>query len=149
MGGVVRDVPTPLGWDELRLRSALIVEEVAELLCALAGRDDLAPDLKAHLATTLADLRAVAVPGVADMGNVAKELADVEYVLHGTAHYCGVDLDLAVEVVHESNMAKAHGPRREDGKRLKPEGWQPPDMSRVVGPAPGDVMEARAEGLAA
>ena len=29
-------------------------------------------------------------------------------------------------------MDKAGGPKRADGKQLKPEGWQPADLGRVL-----------------
>ncbi len=37
--------------------------------------------------------------------------------------------------VHRSNMAKVGGPIRGDGKRLKPEGWTPPDVAGVLAAA--------------
>jgi predicted HAD superfamily Cof-like phosphohydrolase len=29
-------------------------------------------------------------------------------------------------------MAKAGGPKRADGKQLKPEGWTPPDLAPIL-----------------
>ncbi len=66
--------------------------------------------------------------------HVAKELADVVYVVYGTAHALGIILDRALERVHTSNMTKLSGPRREDGKLLKPPGYESPDLSDVVWP---------------
>lgn len=65
--------------------------------------------------------------------DVAKELADVLYVVYGTALVYGIDLDWAFQKVHESNMSKL-GPDgkpiyREDGKVLKGPNYAPPDMS--------------------
>jgi predicted HAD superfamily Cof-like phosphohydrolase len=34
--------------------------------------------------------------------------------------------------VHRANLAKAGGPRRADGKLLKPPGWQPADVTAVL-----------------
>lgn len=64
--------------------------------------------------------------------HVAKELADLVYVCYGTAHGLGINLDVALERVHETNMAKANGPRRADGKVLKPPGWKAPDMADAI-----------------
>lgn len=63
---------------------------------------------------------------------LAKELADLVYVTVGLAVECGIPLDKVWDEVHASNMAKI-GPDgkfvvREDGKILKPEGWQKPDI---------------------
>lgn len=65
--------------------------------------------------------------------HLAKELADVVIVSFGTARVAGINLDRAVEIVHEDNMAKlAAGTVRADGKLVKPEGWPQPDMSEAV-----------------
>lgn len=66
---------------------------------------------------------------------VARELADVVYVAYGTAHALGIDLDAALLEVHRANMSKAGGPRRADGKALKPPGFRAPDMSAAVAAA--------------
>ena len=71
-----------------------------------------------------------------DLENVAKELADIIYIVCGTAASYGIPLDLVFDEVHKSNMAKL-GPDgkpkfREDGKVLKPEGWQAPDIKSIL-----------------
>jgi predicted HAD superfamily Cof-like phosphohydrolase len=63
---------------------------------------------------------------------LAKEMADLIYVILGTAVSFGIDMGPVFEAVHASNMAKAGGPVRSDGKRLKPQGWQPPDIAKVL-----------------
>lgn len=63
---------------------------------------------------------------------IAKEMADVLYVVIGTAVSFGIDLEPVFAAVHESNMRKVGGPVGENGKRLKPEGWQPPDIAAVL-----------------
>ena len=62
----------------------------------------------------------------------AKELCDLIYVAIGTAIELGIDLEPVWEVVHESNMAKEAGNTNEAGKLLKPEGWQYPDVKKVL-----------------
>lgn len=73
-----------------------------------------------------------------DIENVAKELADIIYIVCGTAASYGIPLDTVFDEVHKSNMAKL-GPdgrpkRREDGKILKPDGWTPPDIKSILWP---------------
>lgn len=67
---------------------------------------------------------------------IAKEMADLVYVVYGAAVALGIDLDKAVQIVHQSNMSKVwHDgkPRvRLDGKILKPPSYQPPGMDDVV-----------------
>lgn len=109
--------------ERIQLRIDLIEEEcVRELLPALR-------ELKGY------------VSGQADqeslrplLAHVAKELADVMTVTLGCALELGMThvFEKVWRVVHESNMAKANGPVRADGKRLKPEGWKPPNVYRAV-----------------
>ena len=56
-------------------------------------------------------------------------LIDLIYVSAGRLIALGVDGDAVWELVHVANMAKADGPVREDGKRLKPPGWTHPDIA--------------------
>jgi predicted HAD superfamily Cof-like phosphohydrolase len=37
-----------------------------------------------------------------------------------------------MQLVHRANLQKAGGPRRNDGKLLKPPGWQPADVKSVI-----------------
>ena len=62
-------------------------------------------------------------------------LIDILVVTIGALHSIGVDVAGAWSEVHASNMSKvdpATGAvlRREDGKILKPEGWQPPNLKQ-------------------
>ena len=71
-----------------------------------------------------------------DIVEVADALADIIYFCYGTAVEYGIDLEPVFEEVHQSNMAKLFPdgkPRsRQDGKTIKPEGWLPPDIARVL-----------------
>jgi predicted HAD superfamily Cof-like phosphohydrolase len=68
----------------------------------------------------------------AALEDVARELADVVYVAYGTALALGIDLEVALGEVHRANMSKVDGPRRADGKVLKPDGFVAPDMSAAI-----------------
>lgn len=59
-------------------------------------------------------------------------LCDLVYVTLGAAVAAGVDLDGHFEEVHRANMTKLTGPKRKDGKIMKPEGWKPPDHEKIV-----------------
>lgn len=72
-----------------------------------------------------------------DIVGVADALADIMYVVSGMALVYGIDLDAVFEEVHRSNMNKL-GPDgkpiyRDDGKVTKPEGWEPPNIAKVLG----------------
>lgn len=71
-----------------------------------------------------------------DLVEVADALADMVYVIYGTACEYGIPLDAVLDEVHESNMSKL-GPdgtpvRRADGKVLKGVAFRPPDVRRVL-----------------
>lgn len=59
-------------------------------------------------------------------------MCDIEVVVHNTSNAMGIDLEPFFDVVHKSNMEKAGGPLREDGKRLKPPGWKPPPIEEML-----------------
>ena len=74
---------------------------------------------------------------VGDMVEVLDALADIGYILAGTIINHGMQhiYDNAFNEVHRSNMAKlVDGKviRREDGKVLKPEGWQAPQLAQFL-----------------
>ena len=92
--------------EELKLREELIREECNELLEALQKKD---------------------------FENIAKEIVDVLVVTIGAASSIGYDLTPLWDLVHESNMAKAGGPKDPNtGKQLKPEGWQKPNILKEL-----------------
>lgn len=67
-----------------------------------------------------------------DLVEAIDGLCDLLCVTYGAAAEFGVDLAPFWNEVHRTNMAKAGGPMREDGKRLKPPGWQPPDIAGIL-----------------
>lgn len=110
--------PTPPDLALLTLRRTLIREEVAEVeeeWTALETR-----------------LRAGETVPAADLAPLAHEFADLLYVTYGALDALGIDADAVFAEVHRTNLSKLGGPRRADGKQLKPEGWRPADVRRVL-----------------
>ena len=99
---------------ELAFRMTLLGEEMAEVQQAAA-------ELGAKL------------PGaeVADVFPLAHELIDLLYVAYGALLALGINPDVAFAEIHRANMLKVTGPRRADGKQLKPEGWRAADLRGV------------------
>ncbi|WP_425954577.1 hypothetical protein [Xylanimonas sp. McL0601] len=110
--------PQVPGPDRLELRETLLREEFAEVLEQLA-----------RLRALAADDEPAGLPEVAAL---AHELADLLYVTYGALLSLGVPADAVFAEVHRANLAKAAGPRRADGKQLKPEGWRPPNVEAVL-----------------
>lgn len=67
-----------------------------------------------------------------DLVEAIDGMCDVLCVIYGTAAEFGVDLAPFWDEVHRTNMAKQGGPVREDGKRLKPPGWEPPQIAAIL-----------------
>jgi predicted HAD superfamily Cof-like phosphohydrolase len=94
----------------IKLRIALIEEEVQELIVAL---------------------------GNADIVEVADALTDILYVTYGAGHAFGIDLDACFDEVQDSNMSKLGEDGkpiyREDGKVMKGPGYFHPNLKKVLG----------------
>jgi predicted HAD superfamily Cof-like phosphohydrolase len=71
-----------------------------------------------------------------DVVAYADAVADLLYVVYGTADEAGIDADAVFAEVHRSNMSKvgADGKvlKRADGKILKPDTYSPPDVESVL-----------------
>jgi predicted HAD superfamily Cof-like phosphohydrolase len=83
-----------------------------------------------------------------DVAAVAKELADLLYVVYGTAVSCGIDMEPVFEEVHRSNMSKVGGHKRADGKWVKPPGYSPACLGPILAAqSPGVSEGAPGSGL--
>jgi len=98
-------VPTVVDRRTRELRVKLIQEEFDELKEALAAED---------------------------LSSIAKEIADLLYVVYGTAVSYGIDMDPVFREVHRSNMTKVGGYKREDGKWVKPTTYSPALIDPIV-----------------
>ncbi|RZU36046.1 putative HAD superfamily Cof-like phosphohydrolase [Streptomyces sp. BK022] len=126
------------GRDELiALRFALITEEAQEVLEALlnyAKTKIMDDHFEAHPEATITGLHVVEAPRRYEA--LAKELADLLYVVYGTADLLEIPLEAVFAEVHRSNMSKV-GPageviRREDGKILKPDTYREADVHGAI-----------------
>jgi predicted HAD superfamily Cof-like phosphohydrolase len=108
--------PTDLNEETKRLRVRLIKEEFDELKEAMVG---------------------------GDLAAVAKEMADLLYVVYGTAVSYGIDMDPVFREVHRSNMSKVGGYKREDGKWVKPATYSPARIEPILAEQAPVQSEAR------
>jgi predicted HAD superfamily Cof-like phosphohydrolase len=108
------------------LRERLIREEFEEVMEEFAL-------IRAHQSRGYRSAREV----YEDIARLAKELADVEVVVQGTALEFGIPLDRVYAEVHRSNMSKlgADGKplRRHDGKVLKGPNYSEADTMSAIG----------------
>ncbi len=103
----IHNAPTPSVPNEATqiLRSRLIQEEFEELQEAMQSQD---------------------------LPAMAKELADLLYVVYGTAVSLGIDMEPVFKEVHRSNMSKVGGYKREDGKWIKPPTYSPASLDEII-----------------
>lgn len=102
---VVNDSPVDLDENTKQLRVSLIGEEFQELINAM---------------------------NVNNIIEIADGLADLLYVVYGTAVSYGIDLEAIFEEVHKSNMTKIGGYKRTDGKWIKPGTYIPPNLKPIL-----------------
>jgi predicted HAD superfamily Cof-like phosphohydrolase len=67
-----------------------------------------------------------------DLAGIAKEMADLLYVVYGTAVSYGIHMDPVFREVHRSNMSKVGGYKREDGKWVKPPTYSPAAIEPIL-----------------
>lgn len=107
--GSIPVIPSIPRRDILAIRRTLIREEYEEVMTAFDQLED-----------------------EEGLVGLAHELADLLYVVYGTYAAMGIDADLVYAEIHEANMRKLGGPRRADGKLLKPADWLPADVAGVI-----------------
>lgn len=120
------------------LRAKLIMEEAVETVAALGF------DVDAHIMDPTITRLGNDGPDADIVGDFYKRydeyhpldyidgLCDLTYVVMGGAVNAGINLQPHFDEVHAANMRKLAGPKREDGKQLKPEGWVGPDHQKVL-----------------
>lgn len=108
-GAMINIDPTIVDDQTALLRKNLIIEEQKELFDAIDQKD---------------------------IKQIAKETADLLYVVYGLAVTCGIPINQVFAEVHRSNMSKLTKEgevlRREDGKVLKSEQYTPANLDFLV-----------------
>jgi predicted HAD superfamily Cof-like phosphohydrolase len=126
VGQPIGEKPAVPSDERVRLRLSLVAEEFFELLTAtgLGSKWDAVLDAQDSIKDAIKEFPIIKV----DMPGFIDALADLDYVIEGARIEFGVDGGPIAAEVHRANMTKAGGPLRPDGKRLKPEGFKPPDI---------------------
>tara|TARA_R110001606_G_C15339455_1_gene646396 strand:- start:228 stop:647 length:420 start_codon:yes stop_codon:yes gene_type:complete len=106
----------------LELRLNLIREESQEVM--------------EELVNMIMDVERGASVTAVSRGRLLKELCDLQYVLSGTAVSLGLNIEVAFNRVHDSNMSKlgedGKPVYREDGKIIKGKNYRPPNLGDLV-----------------
>jgi len=129
----------------VRLRAKLVMEEAFELLEAVFSLNKVTEQDKEELRKGNGGSYAMArsvIDGImnncpidVDMVEVADACGDIDYVVEGTRLAFGINGKPIADEVQRTNMAK-FGPgswvRESDGKQMKPPGWEPPDIAKLL-----------------
>jgi len=110
----------PLTIKDMNNRLDLIVSEVLEFVESVE-----------NLVAEIEEANETTVTSRADM---LKELADVQYTISGFAASFGLNLEVAFQRVHESNLSKFLGgvEYNDDNKVMKGADYQPPNLEDLV-----------------
>ena len=140
---VIRRTPAVPAFEELAHRACLVLEEALELCAALGvdvthvGVGQADPTAQPHTSVTpirtsgVLRYQAVKPPNLVE---AVDALRDLEYVMYGTEATLGVQevTDETFLEVHRSNLAKLESGEVKDGKPVKPAGWKPPQLRRIL-----------------
>lgn len=118
--------PTKPGVHNAGLRLALILEELQELGAATGFH------LNELNNWSTGWHKVGEPPPPPDLIGAIDAIADLLYVVLGTAVEFGIDIEPFFDEVHRSNMTKIGGAVREDGKRLKPPHYEPPNLAPIL-----------------
>jgi len=98
-------IPTKPSVDIITRRMNLMIEELQELESALSARN---------------------------LIEIADGIADLIYVVYGTAVECGIDIEDINKEVHRSNMTKLGGHKNEYGKWIKPDTYELSNIKPII-----------------
>lgn len=126
-GSPVLPSPAVPPHDRVRLRCKLIMEEAVEAVGAMIGFHDEEVKRFVLRMNYLIDQ----IDPQAQLPNVGKELNDLLYVTHGAILEFGLPEDMFA-AIHANNMTKVSGPRREDGKQMKPANYKKFDAAKFL-----------------
>ena len=130
-GQITPDSPKMPDADVRERQARLILEEALETVEALGFLvRSYRPD--AYIGPRLTDIDLERMDP--NLVEIADGCADMSVVAMGTLLSCGIDDVELLKEVDESNLRKfGEGSyRREDGKWMKPPGWEPPNIQGVL-----------------
>lgn len=136
MQGVGQDVPVSpsVPSEEVRvLRAKLILEEALETVRAM-GLDPLLTNQHGTADTIyIDDIDFDVSPDNIRIEEVIDGCCDLSVVTIGTLSAFGVPDAIFLEEIDCNNLSKVEGGyRREDGKWMKPDDWQPPSIMNIL-----------------
>lgn len=116
-----------------QLRAALVLEEAVEFALACGYRPaTIVTNEKGQAWRQAIETIGLDRVGSPDWPEMIDALCDQLYVTFGAFVSMGIDPLAFFAEVHRTNMEKADGPVDDNGKKLKPEGWEPPKIGEML-----------------
>jgi predicted HAD superfamily Cof-like phosphohydrolase len=136
------DRPQPMDLHDVHFIATMMLDELFELY-ATVTTPEVAKDMMHHFIDKGKSVPQTVYPKNTPQGEIsliadqADALVDMEYYLLNCACKQGVNLSSVFKIVHAANMAKRDPEtgvflKRDDGKIIKPVGWQPPDVDAEI-----------------
>ena len=140
-GQACPDRPEVMDAKEVNFISKMILDEVMELMATVYPPAQAKEALK-QMIDDSKDISMIPYKDdesgrIAKIADQADALVDIEYYMLNCACKKGVNLSSLFGVVHAANMAKKDPStgkflKRDDGKIIKPAGWQPPNIEAEI-----------------
>ena len=144
-GQPIPEKPSAMTQTETKFISKMILDEVMELMATHWGPEE----SKSILTSFINDSEDLPKETFEDTDESTQEyellqaaaqadaLVDIYYYSQNAACKKGMNLSSVFTMVHAANMAKRDATtgkfiKREDGKIIKPEGWQPPNVEAEI-----------------
>lgn len=135
-GHQISKTPTELTKEQVQIRANFIVEELVELLGAVAENEHEHFEMVTEMISAISEAEEKQKNQGFDVENrlvaVADALTDINYFVQGTFTMMGVNPQPLLDIVQEANMSKIWPDgtvhyRESDGKILKPDNWIAPE----------------------
>ena len=127
-GQATPDTPAVPTEDVVRLRVSLIAEEFVELLDALGCDAEETDNIRYHIMDAIEERDETE----SDFVEIADALADIDYVVRGTAIAFGLPADEIADEVQRSNASKTPFTMAPNGKVKKNESYSKPDIATIL-----------------
>ncbi len=136
-GANITKLPTSMSKDEVIFLIKMVLDETIELASTVMNHNEtisnilkILSDIKV-LPKLDSEIESIIISEQADA------LVDIYYYMLNAAAKKNIDISSIFKLVHESNMKKKDPKtntflKREDGKIIKPNGWNPPDIHSEI-----------------
>lgn len=134
----VPETPRPMNKDDVKFLVRMVFSEMDELVSTVVEENERESFLKTCLEERDVHKGKIPETELSLIAEQADSMVDAWYYMLNIAAKHGMNLSKVFEVVHSANMAKRDPKtgtfirRPSDGKVIKPEGWQEPNIEKAI-----------------